>query len=159
MGFLNWEKKDDIILSLLQDFVIPSNGQGDTLFPLVLEIDDSLDIKRKAGINCQRDFHNRLRINSIVLFFGKAVMRHVNKLNFETHTCMFKKTGTWTTTVIIIVIVIISGMVIVVIIINMTPPIIIITGVTIATQTRSIYMDRFLLLALNGILHRLITGN
>ena len=36
---------------------------GDTLYPLVLEIDDSLDIKRKTGITCQkfiplRDFHN-----------------------------------------------------------------------------------------------------
>ena len=137
---------------------------GDTLCPVVLEIDDSLDIKRKAGITCQRfsplrDFHNRLIINSIILFFGKAVIRQANKLNLETRTCMFKKTGTRTTTVIIIVTVIISGMVIVVIIINMTPPIIIITGVIIATQTRSIYTDIFLLLALNGILHRLIMGN
>ena len=72
---------------------------------------------------------------------------------------MFKKTGTRTTTVIIIVTIIISDMVIVVIIINMTPSIIIITGVTIATQTRSIYMDSFFLLTLNGILHRLIMGN
>ena len=47
---------------------------GDTLYQLVLEmIDDSLDIKRKAGITCQRfrplrDFHNRLIINSIIYF-------------------------------------------------------------------------------------------
>ena len=146
--------------------MIPSNGQGDTLFPLVLEIDDSLDIKRKAGITCQRfsplrDFYNRLIINSIILFFGKAVIRQANKLNLETHTSMLNKTGPRTTTVIVIVIVtvIISGMVIVVIIINMTPRIIIIRGVIIASQTSSIYMDSFLLLALNGILHRLIMGN
>ena len=137
---------------------------GDTLYPVVLEIDDSLDIKRKAGITCQRfsplrDFYNRLIINSIILFFGKAVIRQANKLNLETHTCMLNKTGPRTTTVIVIVTVIISGMVIVVIIINMTPPIIIIRGVIIASQTSSIYMDSFLLLALKGILHRLIMGN
>ena len=131
---------------------------GDTLYPLVLEIDDSLDIKRKTGITCQRfsplrDFHNRLIINSIILFFGKAVIRQANRLNFETHTCMFKP-GTRTTTVIIIVTVIISGMAIVVIIFNITPPIIIIRPIM-----RTIYMKSFLLLALNGILHRLIMRN
>ena len=64
------------------------------------------------------------------------------------------KSGTRNTVTIII-----SGMVIVVvIIINMTPPIII-TDVIIATQMRSIYMESFLLLELNGILHRLIMDN
>ena len=132
---------------------------GDTLYPLVLEIGDSLDIKRKTGITCQRfsplrDFHNRLIINSIILFFGKAVIRQANRLNFEKHTCMFKKSCTRTTTVIIIITVIIFGKAIVVIIMNMTPPIIIIRPIM-----RTIYMKSFLLLALNGILHRLIMRN
>lgn len=140
--------------------ILWSPVMGDTLYPLVLEIDDSLDIKRKTWITCQkfsplRHFHNRLVINSIILFFGKAVIRQANKLNFETHICMSNsKSGTRKTVTIII-----SGMVIVVvIIINMTPPIII-TDVIIATQLRSIYMEGVLLLELNGILHRLIKDN
>ena len=109
---------------------------GDTLYPLVLEIDDSLDIKRKAEITCERlspsrDFHNVLIINSILLFFGKAVIRQANKLNFETHTCMFKnKSGTRSTTAMPEIMTVTMMMVIVVIIINMTAPIIIITVVS-----------------------------
>ena len=134
---------------------------GGTLYPLDLEIDDSLDIKRKAWITCKkfcplRHFHNRLIINSIILFYGKAVIRQANKVNFETHTCASKsKSGARN----IVTIIIISGLVtVVVIIINMTPPIII-TDVIIATQMGFIYMKSFLLLELNGILHRLIMDN
>ena len=58
----------------------------------------------------------------------------------------------------IITIITSGSVIVVVIIINMTPPIII-TDVIIATQMRFIYMESFLLLELNGILHRLIMDN